>query len=389
MDYGGAGLCCLRIHQALLEQGIESKVLVKNKISNTSELYKYGSPIKEKAERLPSKFLRYFGIEFTERNKLLLLQNKYHTAYTLPVSHIDVTKSKLIDWADIIHLHWVNNYVDFPSFFRKISKPIVWTLHDEGLFYGIAHHRKSILEDNPLEIKYRKIKRIAIQRSNDLTIVFLSKMMYDKFHDEEIISGKRKTIINNSVNTKVFKLLNKGNMRRKYGISQNKIIFAFMAYDISDPNKGLSVLSDALCELDPNKFEILAIGNNKQNREYPLVNSIGNVSNQNYLCEILSAADFYAMPSYQEAFPQSPMEAMACGLPVVAFPVSGTAELINEKNGVVCDDLTKESLKNGISKLLSRNYNPDKIRQDMINRFSPETIADQYIDLYKKILSGT
>lgn len=73
---------------------------------------------------------------------------------------------------------------------------------------------------------------------------------------------------------------------------------------------------------------------------------------------------------------------MACGLPVVAFPVSGTEELVNERNGVVCDDFTAEALRHGIETLMSRHYDSAEIRQDMVKRFPPNAIAQKYIDFY-------
>ena len=385
MDGGGAGLCCIRIHQSLLNMGIESKVLVLKKTTKSPEVYQYGNLI-EKIARIPSKICRLASCQITDRNKIINLMRTNHTAYSLPVSPIDVTKHKLISWADIIHLHWVNNYVDLPSFFQKVRKPVIWTLHDENLFYGIAHHHKSILPNNPLEIKYRDIKRRAIQNAANLTIVFLSKMMYDKFGGEDFIGNRKKIIINNAVNANSFVPHNREKMRDKYNVDREKTVFAIMANDIGDPNKGLKVLSESLCEIDPDRFEILAIGGNPQNVHYPLVHSVGNISSQSVLSELLSSADYFAMPSYQEAFPQSPMEAMACGLPVVAFPVSGTYEMMNENNGVVCDDFTKKSLKGGITRLLSKKYDANCIRQDMINRFAPEIIAQKYFALYNSII---
>ena len=98
-----------------------------------------------------------------------------------------------------------------------------------------------------------------------------------------------------------------------------------------------------------------------------------------------SAADYYVMPSYQEAFAQTPMEAMACGTPVITFPCSGARDLINRYNGVICDDFTVDALVNGIKQAMERKFNPGTIREDVINRFSYNKIAKQYIDLYKKV----
>ena len=65
-----------------------------------------------------------------------------HIALSLPTSIFDVSKSNLVKEADIIHLHWVGDFVDLPSLSKKVNKPIVWTLHDENLFCGIRHYEE-------------------------------------------------------------------------------------------------------------------------------------------------------------------------------------------------------------------------------------------------------
>ena len=75
---------------------------------------------------------------------------------------------------------------------------------------------------------------------------------------------------------------------------------------------------------------------------------------------------------------------MACGIPSIVFPVSGTEELITNENGIRCTDFTVESLCSGITKAMNTTYNAQKIREDMITRFSPSKIAEDYLTLYRK-----
>lgn len=385
-DSGGAGLCCLRIHQSLLDIGIESKVLVLYKTSEKENVFSYGL-YKSKMSKLPSKLFRFLGLKVTEYNKILELGKENHTSYSRPISPINLAKHELVKWADVIHLHWVNNFVDYPSFFPSVKKPIVWTLHDENLFYGIAHYEKGRLSTNKFELKYKQIKTDAVRKANNLNIVFLSKMFYEQFGKDEILNNcNKRIVINNSVDGNVFYPRNREEMRKKYNLDLNKKIILFMANVITNPIKGLDVLVEALRELAMTDSLVLAIGSNPQNQTWPFVKTIGLVNNEEILSELISAADYYAMPSYKEAFSQAPMEAMACGLPVVAFPVSGTSELINDTNGIVCQDFTKESLKEGLLCLIKNTYCSVTIRDNVLDNFSPKVIANKYADLYSQVL---
>lgn len=386
-DIAGAGLCCVRIHHSLLECGIDSKVVVLTKGSTESEVFIYET-FSNKIYRIISKICRSLRLPLTERAKVLMKSLKHKTTYSLPVSYVDITRCPWYDWADIIHLHWINNYVDYPSFFKKNTKPVVWTLHDENLFYGIAHHHRSILPDDKMESKYRQVKYESIRSAANLSIVFLSKYMYDKFGEGKIIEGRRKLIINNSVDGDIFTIGDKATLRKKYNLEENKKIIIFVAGDINDPNKGLDVLSKAVSELNDNRYMILAIGNNINGVQRPCTVSYGRVSGPIILSELLSIADIFALPSFQEAFPQSPLEAMACGVPVLAFPVSGVVEAVNDQNGIICNDFTVSELVRGIKLMSQRQYDSVKIREDILGRYSPKKIANQYINLYKHVLDN-
>jgi glycosyltransferase involved in cell wall biosynthesis len=93
------------------------------------------------------------------------------------------------------------------------------------------------------------------------------------------------------------------------------------------------------------------------------------------------------MPSFQEGFAQTPLEAMACGIPVVAFPCSGTEELINERNGIRAADFTIGSLKNSISQALNTKYDSNFIRRDVLTRFGVKKTTEQFLEVYKDALN--
>ena len=384
-DQNGAGLCAYRLHKSLQDKGIESKMLTLRKKSNDSSVYKIKSPILF-FTRIINKVIRIFGLKITDYNKILYQNIRYNSTYTLPITPLDITSHPLVREADIIHLHWVNNFFNQPLFFKKITKPIVWTIHDENFFYGTSHFHDSILKDDPLEQKYYKIKHEMVTNAPKLGIVLLSNYFLNTFGRDKMLTNKKIKVINNSVDCNKFIPINKYEAREKNGIDKNKIILLFIASDIMLPHKGLNILIEAVKQLNRKDIQILAIGKNTTFTPNPLVITTGQIKDQNKMSELISAADFFVMPSLQEAFAQSPIEAMACGKPAIVFPVSGTQELINNSNGILCSDFTINALINGLQKAFSINYDSKIIREDVKKRFSPDYISDQYIAFYKEII---
>lgn len=387
-DEGGAGLCCLRIHQALLKEGVDSKVLMlRTKHTAMAGVYQYTKGhIIDFLWRGINKILRLCHLELDDYNRVINLTKRTKIFATLPTSPIDVSHHPLVKEADLIHLHWVDNFVDYPSFFRNVDKPIVWTLHDEGMFSGVFHFTDGRKLNEPLDEKYLKVKLRAVHQIKNLGIVFLSKMMRDKFSDNEMVKGRPNTIINNPVDCDLFEPVEKSKARDIMKIPQDAIVFSFVAGKIADPWKGLSVLSKTLQKMKIPNALIMAVGGEQEYSELPLVHPVGSVRGPRNMSIAYSCADYFVMPSRKEAFAQTPIESMACGVPAIVFPVSGTDELITPQNGVRADDFTEESLEQAIKAAMTTPYDSKAIRQDMITRFSPNVIAKKYIAFYHQIM---
>lgn len=386
-DRGGAGLCCLRIHQTLLNQGIDSNVLVMEKSSKDGRVVEYGKYISI-CRKIFNKILRTIGVELTDYNKVFNKSVATHQCFTIPTSWIDISKHPLVKKADIIHLHWINNFVDYPSFFKKVGKPCVWTLHDENLFLGICHYQKDRETAGELERKYYQRKLQYISEISKLGIVFLSSMMYEQYCTNEVVSGRKLTIVNNAVDYNRYHPIDKKKARKYFNINDDSIVFSFVSASLSDPRKGLDKLVEALSMLNDPRIKILAVGDIADYHIPAMVQAVGGIHDSEIMSMAYSCSDLFVMPSRQEAFAQAPLEAMSCGIPVVVFPVSGTKELITEDNGVLCNGFSVEDLKDGICKAMSHSYHGDIIRNDTIKRFSPESIAKKYIAFYKEVING-
>lgn len=398
-DSGGAGLAAYRLHRQMIALGIDSKMLVANKSVNDDTIVQ-ASPSPELSYQPPASFiarkikkmLRRRGWFQTRMERIrheMDALSKSHPGvfFTSSVSVYDLSRHPLVLQADIVHLHWVQNFLNYDTFFKQVKKPIVWTLHDLNPIYGGFHH--TLLRDKyysdyrHLEDEFYAIKHKALENKPNVTAVAISSQMHRLIANHEFFKDKNITNIFNGVDHNQFHLFDKPSVRRLLGIEPETKVFLFANRYLNDSQKGL----DNLCK----SFELLNIENGLLiclgEGVIPPCRSIKvrqfkPVSDTEWLSQLYSAADYLAFPSLQEAFSLTTLEAMCCGTPVVMTPVSGSDDLINEFNGIRCADFTPEAIAQGIRIAMGKNYDREKIREDAVARFNLEKIANQYIQLY-------
>lgn len=401
MDHGGAGIAARRIHEALLQQGVESHVLCRFKRSSAPDitaaqpdmgLYRPSrNPLVRSAERI----LRRRGKCLTEveryERQMALLDRRYGAAFTMPLSNFDLAQHPLVRQADVIHLHWVENFVDYPTFFAHVKKPIVWTFHDENIAFGGFHYSDEAQRlKEPfacLEEPFARIKSRALAAASDIHMVALCQPMARFYRDHSLANRFPVEIIYNGIRPDDFQVLDRRFCRQVLGVPEENRVVCFCASEINDKYKGLSLLVAALEQLQLPDLTLLCVGEGPLPQTPVHTVGTGPISNPRLLSMAYSAADLYAMPSLQESFSQTSVEAMACGCPVVATPCGIIGELIGDHNGVRCADFTAEAMADGLRTALGRQYDRQAIRSDAVARFDISLIARQYLDLYHRCVS--
>jgi starch synthase len=111
------------------------------------------------------------------------------------------------------------------------------------------------------------------------------------------------------------------------------------------------------------------------------------VNDRKLMRDFLAAGDIYVFPSRWEGFPVAPLEAMACGLPVVAAEAAGVRDIFEDgesSGGIVVPREDANALSNGISKLLEdASYRKEmgrRARCRVSEAFSYEPIGQQLRD---------
>ncbi len=103
------------------------------------------------------------------------------------------------------------------------------------------------------------------------------------------------------------------------------------------------------------------------------------------IANILQRSDFFVHPTLTETFGVVIAEALSTGTPVICSNVGALPELVNESNGVLCEN-TIEAWVDGLQKAFSTRFDNKKIAEDVSNKYSKENIGKQIADVYMKVL---
>ncbi len=373
---GGAGKACFRLLEALKETGNEVKLLVVEGGTGNNEdvvaLYRSSGTL-----YLKQLFSRY---------KVLWEQFLWKTKnsnYRAPKSIHNIVDHPLVKWADVINLHWVPELIDYKRFFRRVQKPVVWTMHDMLPFSGGFHYRMERSSINEkVEYHIQSAKEKAVKGKN-IRIVAPSQWLLDVSIEFSTFQGFHHQRIFNPLPLKIYKPLNKVFAREALSLPQDKKILVFVADSISSERKGMKILISALQKLgNESNLCLISIGKGRIKEELPVQYiHLGILSDDLTISLLYSAADLTVLPSQEDNSPNVIIESLSCSCPVVAFQIGGIPELVcNENMGRLTT--TAEDLHTVIHEALNAGFDREKIRKFAIDNFEYKAVAKQYLKEY-------
>ncbi len=407
---GGAAIAASRLMEALKNNGIKAKMLVRDKQTNQVTVV----ALKKSWRRI---------WQFLWERIVIWASNGFHRknlfAVDIANTGTDITSLPEFRQADVIHLHWINQGMLSLEDIKRITKsgkPIVWTLHDMWPFTGICHYSsecdkyKTHCGNCPLLLKphkhdlshviFRKKQQLFEQAS--ITFVACSRWLESLAKQATLLQKQTVTNIPNAINTNIFRPLpHKRAIREKLRLPADKTLLLFGSMKISDKRKGIDYLIEACRILARDEQElsgrlaVIVLGSHAEQYTslfpFPIYN-MNYVSNEKELANIYNAADLYVTPSLQDNLPNTIVEAMACGVPCIGFNVGGIPQMIDHlHNGYVAQYKSAKDLANGISWTLTEgNYETlsSEARRKAATTYSEATIANQYIKIYNHITAN-
>ena len=101
---------------------------------------------------------------------------------------------------------------------------------------------------------------------------------------------------------------------------------------------------------------------------------------------LYSAADAFVIPSRQDNFPNTALEAHACGTPVIAFNIGGLPDIVDDRvTGALADPLDSASLASAIHWVLSDEHRLQAMGISARDKAERLWNSHRVADLYKKV----
>jgi glycosyltransferase involved in cell wall biosynthesis len=408
---GGAARAALRTHLAVRAAGVDSTFLVQD-VSGHVPATVLAAPTPGLVATLTRRSRRR-RFEAAVGPHLPHIAAEYQIFSTDLADDPDraVNGFRSVGTTDILHLHWVSRFVDFPRFFSSLPAglPIVWTLHDMNAFTGGCHFdarcgrfesecgrcpalESPVENDLSREVFDRKIRSLAGITDRQLVVVSPSRWLASESRRSRVLGRFEHLVIPYGLETDLFRPVDKGAARKILGLEPDARVVMFIAEGATLKRKGAAYLVEAarLLRDDP-KIAYLSLGRTSAELPpgVPHV-AVGHLNNDKLLPMAYSAADVVVVPSTQDNFPNTVLESMACGTPVVGFDIGGIPDMIRDGiTGRVVPARDSAALAAAIRDVLSdeprRQIMAAACRRIAVEEYSLQAAARQYLGLYDRL----
>lgn len=408
---GGASIACARLMEAPIAQGHEVRLVVRSE--------NFASRVRFVWERL-----------------LLLPHIPYARVFSIDDGRCgtDLTTTEDFRWADVVHLHWVNQAMlsidgigRLLRRCREEGKRVVWTMHDIWPATGICHLpgdctrwlegcgncpllRSPKSNDLSARTFCKKAKAYA---EGSIHFVACSQYLAKTAMKSPLLQQHTVANIANPLDTDFFSPAadadsasseSRKSIRAALQLPQNKRLVLFVAYNVNDENKGFRFVAKAVGRLllshptMKDRIAVVPVGKNATqwiDKFACEVCPFEYVGDRETMRSLYRASDVLVISSKMENLPNTIVEAKACGLPVVAPSVGGIPEMIRHKvDGFLAEPYSLRdegqalvaSLAEGLHYILKHpDYSALSVaaRADAVATYSEAAVVRRYEQLYK------
>lgn len=393
INYGAHGKIAEAIGRVAMTKGWRSVIAYGRQYnSSENELIRIGNSFSVKEHALESRLLDNHGLASRRATKHFIAAIKQLRP-------------------DVIHLHNIHgyylNYKYLFGFLASQKIPVLWTLHDCWPFTGhcayfdfaqcdlwrTGCHAPCPCKNNyPCSLlidrsrKNYSIKKALFSSMNNLTLVPVSNWLGD-IVKHSFLKDHPMQVIHNGIDVETFcPYSDLDELRNKYQL-QGKHVCLGVANEWV-VRKGLKDFLAIRREL-PSDYAIVLVGvSPQQKKELPNgIVGITRTQNQKELAQIYSMADVFLNLTYEDNYPTTNLEAMACGTPVLTYNTGGSPESVGKDTGWIVEKGRIQDVVECVKvNSIKNEVMSQKCRNKAKSFFDKNFCFDKYVELYETLL---
>tara|TARA_B110000003_G_C16653522_1_gene535359 strand:- start:540 stop:1814 length:1275 start_codon:yes stop_codon:yes gene_type:complete len=330
----------------------------------------------------------------------------------------DISKINAVQDADVINFHWVSEFLNSESLqlISNLGKPLVWTLHDESAYTGGCHYTfgcknysESCSSCPQVINKLSWLPEFNLKARSKLKTIPISFVCPSNWIQSKLLSSKvfnknlhRSHVIPNSINLSTFKPLETsliGSIKKELGIEKDSICILFGSFSLEDDRKGTELILNSLKKLKEllktrklfSKIVILSYGKGSLPINSYDARHCGFLNNDEEIARILNIADLFISMTREDNLPNTIMESLACGTPVISSDVGGISDMVeNGHNGLLIErDNTMEMAQSILYAMLNKSELTNwslNARKTAEQKYSHKKQGSEYLKVFSKLL---
>lgn len=399
----GAARGAYWLHRALLTQDVDSRMLVARKRGDDPAVSGPDGVFDKFIVRLQGRLDHLWTARYRVDPFTMFSPSLVRTRVRFAVERFD---------PDIVHLHWICNGFLNPADLAGFRKPVVWTMRDMWPFTGGCHYSQecdryiqscgacphlSSTREEDLSRKVWKLKNSA-WKDFEMSPVAISSWLAQCARQSSLFGKYGVHVVPNALDETTFKPEEKEAARKTLGLPSDKRIILFGSLGgPTYPRKGLNHALRACRILSDmgwgGSSMLVAFGTMEPDQKMDLgmeYRTLGRFDNDETLSLLYSAGDVILVPSIQEAFGKSAMEAMACKTPVVCFDTTGLKDIVDHMvNGYRARCFEDEDLARGMEWILEdegrRTALSERCREKVLREYTLTRHAERYMNIYESV----
>jgi glycosyltransferase involved in cell wall biosynthesis len=400
---GGAAKGSYNLHRGLLKAGVDSMVLVQRKYSDDPTVIPLNGARSDIYDRVRARL---------DHLPLALAGWRQQSWWTVGWLPFDISPVLARLKPDVVQFHWAGRGAAVIESMKRLRRyHIVWTLRDMWPLTGGCHYscgcEKFLTECSncpdlrrnfPIDLaRWQWQRKYRSRQGLPVTYVALSNWLADYARRSPLVHGNEVTVIPSGIDTSTYAPMDKAKARALWELPADKRIVLFGAVKVSsDHRKGFAYLQEALNRLaakdGSENLMLVVFGSDVVGVNTSLeARTVGWVGDDEALAQLYACADVMVVPSLQENLGKTAIEALACGVPVVAFRNTGMPDIVDHRvNGYLARDLSAEDLAEGIAWCLEQSAESNQLsvsaRSKAMRCFDVTQMTARHINLYQRLL---